>query len=254
MSGKRMTIAIQVFILVALAAAYFTPASAVPAGAQDKARISGRVTDFENRPIAGASIELKDSRFETVAAATSGPDGSYSLTAPKGEYMALLAVKDYQTKCLEYWAWNVPANEDLVIDPRFDRLEVYALNAWRPQGGYPSYQIYFRPMSLTRTMKRIEEAGGMEGLGKLALIDIAPVLAAGDIAVTIDGETVEMLKVNRVLESVGPGQDMIAYVIQTELPKRNKSIECRIITVIITDRETGEKGEACLFLEPRRPI
>ncbi len=254
MSEKRMIVAIPAFVLVALAAAYAVRVPAVFAGAEDKARISGRVTDFENQPIPGASIELKDSRFETVAAATSGPDGSYSLTAPKGEYMALAAVKDYQTECLEYWAWNVPAKEDLVIDPRFDRLEVYALNAWRPQGGYPSYQIYFRPMSLTRTIKKIEEAGGMEGLGKLALIDIAPVLASGDIAVTIDGEAVEILKVNKVLESVGPGQDMIGYVIQTELPKRNKSIECRIITVTITDRETGEKGEACLFLDPRRPI
>lgn len=254
MPGKRLTVVIPVFILVALAAAYFVLASAAPAGAEDKARIYGRVTDFENQPIAGASIELKDSRFETVASATSGQDGSYSLTAPKGEYMALLAVKDYQTKCLEYWAWNVPADEELEINPRFDRLEVYALNAWRPQGGYPSYQIYFRPMSLTRTMKRIEEAGGMEGLGKLALIDIAPVLAAGDIAITIDGEAVGILKINKVLEAVGPGQDMIGYIIQTELPKRNKSIECRIITVTITDRETGEKGEGSLFLDPRRPI
>jgi len=249
-----MIVAIPVFVLMALAAVHFMPASAAPSGEEDKARIFGLVTDFKNQPIADASIELKDSRFETVAAATSGPDGSYSLTAPNGEYMALLAVKDYRTKCLEYWAWNVPADGELEINPRFDRLEVYALNAWRPQGGYPSYQMYFRPMSLTRTMKRIEEAGSMEGLGKLALIDIAPVLAAGDIAITIDGEAVGILKINKVLEAVGPGQDMIGYVIQTELPKRNKSIGCRIIKVTIKDPETGEKGEGSLFLDPRRPI
>ncbi len=254
MSGKRMTVALPALMLFTLAAAYFVRASAAPIRQEDKARISGRVTDFDNNPVAGATVELKNSRFETVAGTTSGPDGSYSLTAPKGRYMALAAVKDYQTKSLEYWAWSVPAEGDLEINPRFDRLEVYALNAWRPQGGYPSYQIYFRPMSLTRTIKKVTEAGGMEGLGKLPLIDISPVLAAGDITVTIDGEAVGILKINRVLEAAGPAQDLFGYLIQTEFPKQKAGAGYRVIRVTITDRETGEKGEACLFLDPSRML
>ena len=221
--------------------------------AQGTVRISGRVMDFQNRPIEGASVELKNARFDTVAKAVSGKDGGYSLSAPQGTYMALTAVKDYQTRFLEYWAWSVPADRDLEINPRFDRLEVYAINAWRPQGGYPSYQIYFRPMSLTRVTKRVMEAGGMENLGKLPHLDIAPELAAKDIVVTIDGQTVKILQVSKVREAAGPNQDMTGYVVQTDLPEKKPAGDTSLITITLTDVETGEMGEGSLFLK-RSPL
>jgi hypothetical protein len=247
MQRKQKTIAIFLF-LFSLGAAGLSSMASGTDSTEKQVRISGRVMDFANRPIAGASVQLKNSGFQDVAEATSGNDGSYSLSVPKGNYMALTAVKDYQTKFLEYWAWNVPANEDLEINPRFDRLEVYALNAWRPQGGYPSYQIYFRPMSLAKVTKKVIEAGGMENLGKLPLLDIAPDLSPADIVATIDGETVNVLRVNKILEAVGPGQDMVGYVIQAELPKQRTVKDYRVITITLTDHETGEKGEASLFL------
>lgn len=229
-----------------------------PQAAQAKApatvKVSGRVTDFEGRPIEGAVIELKNSRFDNVAEGVSDKDGRYSLTAPKGTYMALAAVKDYRVKSLEYWAWTVPADRDLEINPRFDRLEVYGINAWRPQGGYASYQIYFRPMSLTRTVKKVTEAGGMENLGKLPVIDIAPELAADDIQVTIDGQPVKVLQVIKVREASGPGQYLFGYLIQVPLPERKPTTEYFPITITLTDRATGEKGEGCLFFRPARLI
>jgi len=97
-------------------------------------KIFGRVTDFEGQPIKGVMVFLKDTRFEDVATAKSDEDGRYSLIAPKGRYMALAAVKHYMIKFLEYWAWNIPANQDLEINPSIDRMEVYAINAWTPQG------------------------------------------------------------------------------------------------------------------------
>ena len=247
MRKKQKAVAIFLFLIGIGVGGFSSPASGT-GGPENRVRISGRVTDFSNRPIVGASVELKDSRFETVAGATSGSDGGYALTVPKGNYMALTAVKDYQTKFLEYWAWNVPASEDLEINPRFDRLEVYAVNAWRPQGAYPSYQIYFRPMSLTKVTKGVIAAGGMENFGKLPLLDMAPDLSPGDIIVTIDGQAVNILKVNRILEAAGPKQDMVGYVIQTELPERKTVKDYSIITITLTDHETGEKGEAGLFV------
>ena len=229
-----------------------------PQAAQAKAsatvKVFGRVTDFEGRPIEGAVIELKNSRFDNAAEGVSDKDGRYSLTAPKGTYMALAAVKDYRVKSLEYWAWTVPADRDLEINPRFDRLEVYGINAWRPQGGYASYQIYFRPMSLTRTVKKVTEAGGMENLGKLPVIDIAPELAADDIQVTIDGQPVKVLQVIKVREASGPGQYLFGYLIQVPLPERKPTTEYFPITITLTDRATGEKGEGCLFFRPARLI
>jgi hypothetical protein len=213
-------------------------------------KISGRVTDFKNQPIEKAVVELKDSHFETAARAITDKDGRYSLTAEKGCYMGLMAVKDYQTRYLEYWAWSVPAERDLEINPRFDRLEVYAVNAWRPQGGYPSYQIYFRPMSLTRIFKKITEAGGMANFQKRPLLDIAPDLSAKDITVTIDGQAVKILRVNKVREAAGPDQDLFGYVIQTELPEKKAEGEYSLITIILTDAETDEMGEASFFYQP----
>ncbi len=134
-----------------------------------------------------------------------------------------------------------------MIDPRFDRLEVYAINAWCPQGGYPSYQICFRPMSLTRTIKAVQEAGGMENLGKLKSLDIAPELAADDIHVTIGGEKVPVLVVNKVREAAGPDQTLFGYLIQVPLPLKTPTADYFPITITLTDRATGEKGEGCLF-------
>jgi hypothetical protein len=220
--------------------------------AKETVKISGRVTDFEGRPIEGASVELKNSRFDNAAQAVSDRDGRYSLIVPKGIYMALTAVKDYQVKFLEYWAWTVPAEQDLEINPRFDRLEVYAMNAWSPQGGYPSYQIYFRPMSLTRTIKAIHEAGGMEDFGKLKALDIAPELQPDDIRVSVDGQPVMILQLNGVREASGPDQSLMGYLIQVSPPSKKPATEYFPITISLTDRATGERGEGCLFFRPPR--
>jgi len=70
------------------------------------------------------------------------------------------ACKDYAVENLEYWAWNIMAYQDLEINPCIDGLEVYAVNAWIPQGGMPSVQIYFRPMSLKR-LKQLSQRLGL---------------------------------------------------------------------------------------------
>jgi hypothetical protein len=239
-------------LAIVFLAAVLIQGQEAPPRAPETVTISGRVTDFEGRPIHGAAVELKKSRFENAAASTSDKDGRYSLIVPKGTYMALAAVKDYQIKSLEYWAWNVPAERDLEINPRFDRLEVYAINAWRPQGGYPSYQIYFRPMSLTRTITKITEAGGMESFSKLPVMDIAPELTADDIQVAVDGQPVKVLQLNRVREAAGPNQYLFGYVLQVGLPDKKPAWEYIPITITIIDRATGEKGEGCIFFRPAR--
>jgi hypothetical protein len=240
----------MVIFLICLATAAW-PIVSQDSGMTEKVIISGRVTDFEGQPIESASVFLKDDRFNDVATAISDKAGLYSMNAPKGRYMALAAVKDYQIKYLEYWAWNVLAIHDLEINPRFDRLEVYAINAWRPQGAYPSFQIYFRPMSLSKATAVITEAGGMDKLNGLPVIDIAPKLDKKDIEVAIDGQPVEILEVNRVREASGRNQYMYGYLIQVALPGKKKDDAYSVITITLSDPETGEKGEGCLFFTAR---
>jgi hypothetical protein len=243
----RKAYGLHVFVILILTAAAF---SSVPQGSQAKPKvtISGRVTNFDGQPIGGAQIMLKDDGFHDVATAASEKDGHYSLQAPKGRYMALAAVKDYQTKNLEYWAWNVPADRDLEINPRFHRIEVYAINAWRPQGAYPSYQIYFRPMSLTKVIKKVMEAGGMDKLQELPVIDIAPELETKDIKVSINDRSVAVLAVSRVREAAGPQQFMFGYLIQVALPEETSETEYSVITITLTDPATGDMGEGSLFI------
>jgi len=243
----RKAIVLSGILLFFLIAGFYLSAGQ-ESHAEDTAKIFGRVTDFEGKHFEGATVFLKDAKFKDVATAKSDKDGRYLLIAPKGCYMALVAVKDYMVKYLEYWAWNVPVDRDLEINPRFDRMEVYAINAWRPQGGYSSYQIYFRPMSLSMTMTKIEEAGGMANFQKLPVIDIAPDLGKNDIKVSIDGQSANILDLNRVREAAGENQRMFGYLIQVTLPEKKPDKPYSIITITITDPVTGDKGEGCLFV------
>lgn len=61
-----------------------------------------------------------------------------------------LAEKDQR---LEFWAWNFIADRDTTLNIRYHRMEVYGLRIFHIPGGMPTYQIYVRPMSLTRTLQ-----------------------------------------------------------------------------------------------------
>lgn len=63
---------------------------------------------------------------------------------------------------LEFWGWDFIADRDTTLDIRYHRLEAYGLHAFHIPGGMPTYQIYVRPMSLTRFLasKGISPAQG----------------------------------------------------------------------------------------------
>jgi len=208
-------------------------------------RIAGTVTDFGGRTIGGAEVQVVNNQFQPVARTTTGSQGEYELRVPAGRYMALIAVKDYRVRYLEYWSWNLQATSDLAIDPRIGGLEVYALNAFRPQGGYPALMVYFRPMSL----RRFKADSARSASGK-RLIDIAPQLVAEDVSVVLDGAALDVLALSRVTEAAGPTQSMVAYLVHVALPKAWPQGATGRLRLTVSDRETGEQGEATLFVEP----
>jgi hypothetical protein len=223
--------------------------------------ISGKVTDFDNNPLRDALVEIKNDQFKAIYKTSTNENGEYKIHVEKGLYLALMACKDYKTKYLEYWAWNVPANQDLQFNPRIGGTEVYAINAFMPQGAYPSLMIYFRPMSLKRS-HAMESAKASK---KTSAIDISPALSTGDIELKIDGKPVKILELNRVEEYAGGLTSMIAYLIQSTLPKKSiiaylvqavlpikihgnkKDPEYLRIDIALRDAQTGERGEGCLF-------
>jgi len=217
-------------------------------------KLYGKVTDFNSDPMEGAIVEIKNKRFETVCRTISDTEGRYRLNVDEGSYIAMYVCKDYATRNLEYWAWNVLAYQDLEINPRIDGLEVYAINAWIPQGAMPSVQIYFRPVSLRRAKDLSQRLGvefpaSKDELKSLKVIDIAPKLTKEDVDVTVNNEPVGVLEINRVREAIGEDQSMYAYVIQTSLPKQQTDLDYSRISIVLRDKETGEKGEGCLFLK-----
>jgi len=224
-------------------------ASGVLAAAQitQSAEITGTITDFQNHPIAGAEVDVRDAHFQDAATSSTDVHGMFRLTVKKGRYMALFACKDYKVKHLEFWAWNLMVDDNMIINARIDDLEVYAINAFLIQREPPSMQIYFRPMSL----ERFKKAGGKAILDASPFIDIAPKLSTNDVNVTINGEPVKILELNRVPErdiARPDTQEIWAYLMQTTLPKHQDDKIWKI-RIALRDTETKEQGEGCLFWE-----
>jgi len=217
---------------------------------QDSVRVHGRVSDFTASAIAGAQVRLMDRSFQPVAEAVSDSSGRYELRIPSAQYMALIAIRDseYRSSRLEYWAWDIPATQDLEINPRYDRMEIYAMNAFRPQGGYPSYMIYFRPMSLSMVESGLKRDSTF--LTKSS-IDIAPHLGKEDIEVLINDHIVPILAMSRVHESGGQAM-MFGYLIQCALPEGWNAQALDRIRIVVTDPASGDKGEGLLFVRSMR--
>ena len=87
----------------------------------------------------------------------------------------------------------------------------------------------------------------MEALKTKALIEIAPNLSENDIELQINGKSVDILEINRVREFGDKTQSIFGYLIQCELPKDWLNSEYLPIRMILSDTETKEKGEGCLF-------
>lgn len=166
--------------------------------------LQGYVCDKLGKPVPGALVELKDESFQTVLSAVTDGEGRYCLEAEKGVYPFVTAVKDYGVENLEYWCQNLDLRQDLRLDIRFDKLEIYGLHVFCVRGGMNPLMVYFRPMSLTKFL-----AG--EG-------DIAPDIKT--IEAKLDGRQARILMRNPVKELAGD-REMTAYLLQLEAESRN---------------------------------
>jgi hypothetical protein len=198
--------------------------------------------------MAGDGVLLKRDDFSDAARVVADSLGKYSMLVPAGRYDALCAVRNYQVENLEYWAWDVPAQGELTIDCRVDGLELYGIHAWRPSGAASSYLVYVRPMSLQRCGKPIQEHGP-DALDSLPVVAISPELTVQDIVAEVDGQPVPVLAVSRVSESAGPGRNMYGWLIQVGMPQESGAAGRTRLALELTDRETGERGAGCVFLD-----
>jgi len=223
--------------------------------------ISGQVTDFDGNPIDSCDVELMYKDFSSAYDTYTDSTGHYILKGvEKGKYMALsvLRGKDYprsnavpeENMRLEFWAWNVIANKDLTINPRYHRLELYGFQVFEVFGGAPYLMAYVRPMSL----------GKYISYGKDVYLDKSKMEKMSDISVQPDSidfkiyagdEPLTIHSIQPILEYEGESnQPMRAFFLQFDRPKEFSGDNYCIFRIEATHNAFGiEKGENLYFYE-----
>lgn len=223
--------------------------------------ISGRVTDFDGNPIDSVTVSWLNPGFSGQYYATTDADGRYCARIPKGRYAYAggINMTEYPNagstlpeaeQRLENWHWNYIADRDTTFDFRYHRLEVYGVNAFQVQGAMPGYTVYFRPMSLTRSLQTKRKFPNWEQdadfRGSVAL---APPIDSARIEVTINGEPVAIRLAQEVKEYFGQGVWSGAYLLFVDRPKENRPV--KTFRIVMEDLGNGDKGEATYTLEEK---
>lgn len=223
--------------------------------------ISGQVTDFEGNPIDSSIVQLKHKDFTTAYETYSDEKGYYSLeNVEKGQYVAMFAMrlKEYprtnavseEEMRLEFWAWNIIADKDLQINPRYHRLELYGFQVFEVFGGAPYLMAYVRPMSLSKYIAH----------GKDVYLDKEKSEKVSDISVDLKdiefklyagNEPLTIHSIQSLIEYEGENnQSMRAFFLQFDRPKEFSDDNYCIFRIEATHNAFGiEKGENLYFYE-----
>lgn len=269
MKSIRILLSRTVVLLVVVLCLSVTASAQVT---EDSVTIRGLVSDYEGNAIGNCLVMLQNSNFDVLFETRTDKNGMYQLRIPEGRYNSMAAI-DMDTYPhtmkpgtgdedlrLEFWAWNFIADRDTTLDIRYHRMEAYGVHVFHIPGGMPTYQIYVRPMSLTRFLasKGIDNARHKEDLSGLVqessadsarCDNIAPVIDKAGIRVWIDGDEADILMKQQVREYYEADEYGIAYYITVGMPERTSSLPYRIFKVELTDLENGDRGEALYYLE-----
>jgi len=202
--------------------------------------ISGKVTDFENNPIEKATVGIKNTDFKDIYQTETDKNGNYKMKVAKRKYFALYAIResDYGKTKLEYWAWNIPAQDDITINPKYNNLEIYGVHIFEPiTKPNNTYRIYFRPMSL----KKFQQVNGND------TIDIIPILQKDEITIKINDNISNIKTLDKVLEYNTTGKYIYAYELQVIKPENDNKRKFDKITIEIQSNKTNEIGKSDYF-------
>ena len=241
----------------------------------DSVTIAGKVTDFDGTPIDSCTVCWMNESFETITQALTNSEGYYSAKIKKGNYNAVAAIYEpsYTYNALntelpesehrlEFWAWNFIADRDTILNIRYHRMEAYGIHSFYIPGAVPTFQIYVRPMSLTRTydwMKKKKPKSLVHGedLSKITQQPVtkkakssklSPSTKEIGIRVWIDDEEVELLQKQEINEYVNANEIMNAYLLTVDCPTHNTSLPYWVIKVELKDLKNGDCGEGIYYM------
>lgn len=222
--------------------------------------ITGRVTNYDGTPIDSCSIFWKKLTFENVVETVTDKEGFYTAHVPKGKYQSVAAIhipsyasnamqkgelkeEDYR---LEFWAWDFVADRDTTLDIRYHRMEAYGLRVFRIPGAAAAYQIYVRPISLTRTLTWMKQDESERG--KVCLM--APHPEHLYVKVWIDNEELPVLMKQEIKEYLNADTYCNAYLLTVGMPKNNqRNLPYRTFKVELKDLENGDQGEGLYYMD-----
>lgn len=229
--------------------------------ATDLVKISGKVTDYKGKPIDSCTVLIYNPDFTEAYETVSDSQGDYVLDSiPKGRYAAIAAMRinEYprllqvasKDMKLEFWAWNVIADRDIVLNIRYDKLELYGTTAFLEYGGRHELLIYTRPMSVTKVIAYQNFVNKSEA-EKNSIVTVEPKYMTFD--VYADGKPLEIYSIQPLTMKNKDNSvcDDMCYLLQVELPKdvytHNAPYE---IKVVGHNSQYNEHGESVYFLEP----
>lgn len=246
--------------------------------AKDTVTISGHVTDYEGNPIKNCSVMWLDTNFDEIEGLSVKTDnyGFYKIRIPKGKYKSMGAI-DMDTyphtakrglpeadQRLEFWGWNFIADRDTTLDIRYHRMEAYGLHVFEIPGGMPAFQIFVRPMSLSRFFQlgktKVQHKDNVSNIKQEAISEqaealrLAPPLDKVKLTVWIDGEEVPLLMKQDIKEYFEADEWGNAYLLTVDRPKKVTSRPYRVIKIELTDLENGDRGEAIYYMEKENYI
>jgi hypothetical protein len=229
--------------------------------------ISGKVTSFEGQPLDSVTIRLKNKNFENLYETLSDKNGNYSIKVKEGDYYCLYAIKlpEYRVNRLEYWAWNVPIHKNTIINPQYDRMEIYGINVFEPQvTPQETYMIYFRPMSLSKTLQfaseqkinknEFEKTKKTESLlnDSEKTINMSPNnISPKELIIEVNGLKAKIVGINKITE-YARGFNMFGYFVQILKPDNkpeNSELEYDFISITLNSKETGEIGKGETYVK-----
>ena len=229
--------------------------ASLSAFAQQTIKISGRVTDFNDKPISNCAVMLMDRHFNAIDSVVTDSVGFYLMNDIKpGKYFALTAIKwdEYvrfsklpeQDRRLEFWAWNIIADKDLTINPRYHRLELYGTTAFCPTGTN-ALMVYTRPMSATEAMKYDEKLYRDNNNG---VLDYSVKHEDFKVQAFVDDKEVKIRHIENMTEQYG-NQKMGAFLLMLDYNVRHDDRNVHKIRITAENVKYNEKGENIFFFQ-----
>lgn len=196
--------------------------------------IYGIVRNEQKEPVANAMVALLDTNLQVACSTETDRNGKFLLQANSKFYPHLLVEKEYGKNYLEYWVNNINLKNNLEINPKIGRLELYKLGFFSSMDmeEVKSLMIYFRPISLHH-FKANEKV-------------IAPQIKKESVTISINGEFCEIFLMKTITEHTeGDELPITAYAFKISADNLDFNGNNRL-EVSVTD-DYGEYGESVLF-------